>query len=218
MNDCEYCERQFDTDEEYVAHLHEDHTDDELGRIDRRRVEQVYGTDADGSGDWSGPMVLGAIVLITSGLVGGVIALPGIGGTGGHGGGGGTGGHGGGSGPSSLGAVHYHGTMRMTVDGSAVDFGADRYQMQDGAFHFEGGDGTRWHVHAEGVTLEYALSTLGIEVTESSVRFDGRVYRDDDPNTSVVLTVDGDPVTPGEYVLQRGDRVRIVVGTTTNGN
>lgn len=133
---------------------------------------------------------------------------------GGHGMGGG---HDAGSGPSCPGAVHYHGTMQMAVNGSPVDFSADRYQLRDQAFHFECGDGTRWHVHAAGATLQYALSTLGIELTESSVSFDGQTYLDGDSSTSVVGTVDGNSVPPTEYILQRGDRVRIV-DTTANGS
>lgn len=218
MIDCEYCDAQFDTDEEYVAHLHEEHTNDELSRIDRRRVEHVYGSDSDETSDWSGLVVIGGVILLAAGLVGVVIAVPGFdgGGMGGGHGGGMRGSHGGGSGPSNVGAVHYHGTMQMVVTGTTVDFSTDRYQCQDGAFHFEGNTGRRWHVHAEGVTLQYALSTLDIEVTESSVVFDGQTHRDSDPNTSVDITVNGNPVTPSEYVLQRGDRVRIVVNRTTN--
>lgn len=217
MRDCPYCGERLATEEEYVAHLHEAHDEDEFGRIDRRRVEQVYGTDSEASGDWTGPIVIVLVLLLTVGFVGAVIAIPGFGGGmgGGHGGGADASG-GANAGPTCLGAVHYHGTMRMTVSGSPVDFSADSYQLQDRAFHFEGGDGTRWHVHAREVTLRYALSTLGIDVTESSATFDGETYRDSDPDVSVTISVDGHPATPDEYVLQRGDRVRIVVETGTD--
>ena len=89
------------------------------------------------------------------------------------------------------------------------------------AFDFEGGDGQVWHGHAQRVTLEWAMSSLGIEVTTNAVTFEGTTYRDSDPQYAVSVTVNGEPVDPGAYVLQgapeaqnagrEGDRIRIVV-------
>ncbi|MDX1745764.1 MAG: hypothetical protein R3324_07490, partial [Halobacteriales archaeon] len=115
--------------------------------------------------------------------------------------------------PSGLGSVHLHGTIEMTVDGEAVDFSRDRYQLQADAFHFESREGGRWHVHARGVTLGWAMATLGIEVTGSSVTVEGRTYRDGADGVSVTVEVNGEPVSPASYVLREGDHVRIVVET-----
>lgn len=218
MRDCPYCDERLATEDDYVAHLHEAHGEDELERIDRRRVERVYGKESADGGGWTGPIAIGSVLLIAVGLVGAVVFVPGVGG-GGNGGGHGavsSGSQDGTTEPSCLGAVHYHGSMRMTVTGTTVDFSTDRDQLQDRAFHFEGGDGTRWHVHARGVTLRDALSTLGIGVTDSSVTYDGVTYRSDDPDTSVAIRVDGTPVTPRTYILERGDRISIVVEVSSN--
>jgi len=149
----------------------------------------------------TGPIVLGGILVVTVAIVGYVLFSPS-----------------GGGGevtprqePTDLGAVHYHGTMEMVVDGQQVDFGRQRYQMQSNAFHFEGGVGTRWHVHARGVTLQYALGTLGFNATGSSVTYQGTTYRDGASNTTVRITVNGDAVAPREYGLRSGDSVRVVV-------
>lgn len=64
------------------------------------------------------------------------------------------------------------------------------------------------------VTLGYTMTTLGIDVTNSTVTYQGTTYRDSAPNTTVTVTVNGQPVTPSEYVLQQGDRVKIVVEST----
>jgi sulfur carrier protein ThiS len=54
------------------------------------------------------------------------------------------------------------------------------------------------------------MSTLGIGVTNDSVTYEGETYRSG-PNTTVTVHVNGNSVRPSEYVLQEGDRIRIVV-------
>jgi len=122
----------------------------------------------------------------------------------------------GGSGTASddvgaAGSAHYHGTIEMVVLGDRVDFSRSEYQLQADRFHFEGGDGTQWHAHATGITLDYAMESLGFDVTRTSVTYEGTTYRDSSDQYDVSVTVDGDRVDPEEYVLQEGDQVRIVV-------
>jgi hypothetical protein len=195
MIECDYCGDSFESDDAYLDHLAADH-DGELGRIDRRRVDAH--TADEGSGDSTLPYALGAVLVLAVGVVGVVLFLPFGGGSAGQG-------------PSDIGSVHYHGTIEMRVDGERIDFGRDRYQLQADAFHFEGGRGTRWHVHAQGVTLEFAMETLGFDVTPTSLTYEGTTYRDGAPNTTVTVEVDGQAVTPSEYVLREGDQIRIAV-------
>jgi hypothetical protein len=197
MPDCTYCDASIESEEEYLTHLEEQHSG-ELGPIDRRRFG-IDGTD-DEEARATGPFVLVGILVFTAAVIGYVLVSPSNGGDGSPG-----------QDPTNLGSVHYHGTMEMIVNGQQIDFSRTRYQMQSNAFHFEGGVGTRWHVHAEGVTLEYALGTLGFNVTESSVTHQGTTYRDSDPNTTVRITVNGESVAPGDYRLKEGDQVSIVV-------
>lgn len=198
MYECDYCEESFEDEGAYLGHLGASHRD-ELGRIDRRRVAAHEGDD-EGLPIGAGPLALGGIVLVGVVLIGVQFVL-----AGGNGGGGN-----GGDGPTNLWGVHYHGTIDATIGGEPVDFSRDEYQLQADAFHFENGDGDRWHGHAEDVTLAYAMGTLDIEVTESTVTHDGTTYRADDPDTTVIVEVNGESVTPSEYVLQEGDHVRIV--------
>jgi hypothetical protein len=200
MPECDYCEKSFEDEDAYLEHLEADHGD-ELGRIDKRRLD-IHNSDERTEGS-SAPYVLGAILIFAVGVVGVVTFLPSSGGAPGTGVTG--------QQPTELGSVHYHGTMEMTVDGERIDFRRDRYQLQSNAFHFEGGGGIRWHVHARGVTLDYAMTSLGFNVTATSVTYEGTTYRDSAPNTTVTVAVNGQGVTPSEYVLQRDDRIRIVV-------
>lgn len=197
MPDCGYCDESFDDESAYRDHLRAEHAD-ELGPIDRRRVE----TDG-GSGLPTGPLALGLVLVVSAAVVGYVVFLPGGGGA-----------DAATDGPVNVGSVHYHGTMEVVVDGDPVDFSQPEYQYRNtgvDAFHFEAGDGTTWHGHAEEVTLAWAMESLGIGVTPETVTFDGTTYDDADPDSNVTITVDGEPVTPSSYVLQEGDAVRIVV-------
>lgn len=205
MPDCDYCGTSLDDEDAYLDHLGAEH-DDELGRIERRRVDE-HRAAVEETRRKRYNLALGLFLAIGVGLLaGGAYFFL-------AGGGGGTANaaSSGGSAPHAYGSVHWHGQMEVVVDGHHVDFSKDRYQVQDKYFHFENGNGERWHVHGKGVTLAYGLDTLGIDVTNSSVTYDGTTYRESDPGTNVTVTVNGDPVTPRSYVLQDGDTVRVVV-------
>ena len=218
MPDCNYCADTFEDEESHLEHLRAEH-EDELGAIDQRRVAER--ADTDGGGSLPGPLVLG-VVLGVAVLIGAYVIF-----AGGSGGGGSVDMINGIEVAQTPGAVsetaHEHGRIAVTVDGERINFGRDKYQRprEFGAFHFEGGDGRVWHKHADGVTLEYAMATLGIGVTGDSVTIEGETYRDGANGTTVSVTVDGDPVDPEAYELQGasatnaedGDFVRIVVTT-----
>ena len=207
MPDCDYCGESFDDESAYVAHLQSEHAR-ELGPINQRRVESTTESGDGGDGIAAAPIALGALGVVAAvvmyvtffaGSGGGETAVAG-------------------QESSNVGSVHYHGSMAMTVDGDRVDFSQSRYQLQSDAFHFEDGNGERRHGHAEGVTLEYAMSSLDIDVAESTVAFQGTTYRENDSDTSVVVEVNGESVVPRDYVLQEGDSVRIAVEQSGDTN
>lgn len=200
MPDCRHCGASLADDETYAAHLEDEHGG-ELGAIDRRRIE-AHAEDDERSIPVA-PLVVGVV------LFGGVAVL--VAAWVAFAGGGPGAGTDAAEQPTALGSVHTHGTIEVAVDGDRVDFSRDRYQFNDDAFHFENGDGSEWHVHAEGVTLEYAMATLGFDVAADAVTFDGTTYRGSDDGTSVAVTVNGEAVVPSEYVLQEGDRIRVVL-------
>jgi len=207
MPDCSYCGESFDAEDAYLAHLEAVH-EDELGPIDRRRI---------GGGDEEGglggrsilltalvviPVVVAAYVLFFAGNGSGASGIPEPEQT-----------------PSND-PTHEHGTINVTIDGIALDFSRADFQnpRQYPDFHFERRTEI-WHAHAEGVTLQYAMWTLGIGVTEDSVRYDGQTYTEE--NATIVIEVDDEPVDPTTYELsgasdenpEAGDHIRIVVRT-----
>ncbi|MHC3438662.1 hypothetical protein ACYJ1Y_11335 [Natrialbaceae archaeon A-gly3] len=216
--ECSYCNEPV-PDEEYLDHLRATH-DDELSAIDRRRVDEELGTkrsrDANLTRYALGVGALTLFVLAYVAIFTGALSSDGFFGT-----------------DDSSAAilpdaddrVHYHGTIEVIVDGEPIDFSQPEYIAQHGCFHFHNDDAVDdgvWHVHCENVSLEFALETLGIDATADSVEINGEMYADDDPDTSVSITVDGEPVDPETYVLEgvgpvdqaqqgAGDNVRIVV-------
>jgi len=202
MPDCDYCGASFDSEDAYLDHLAADHEETELGSIDRRRVAD---RDADDGGFPLGPAVLVGLLAVSGVLVVYVTFFMGTGG-------------GSGAGaddpvqePTGVGTTHVHGSMTVVIDGEELDFSQRRYQLQDDAFHFEGGDGSRYHVHAQGVTLEYALETLEVDTDRDRLTVYGTVYDATDGQT-VRYEVNGETVDPTTYVLQEGDEVTVVAG------
>lgn len=210
MPECDYCGASFDSEAAELKHLKSEHRD-ELGPIDKRRVGDV---DADDDGLPTGPIALGVVILASVAIVGYVVFI--AGGTDGNGN----------TGP------HVHGTMQATIADEELDFMDSRFANNGNRFHFHGSeqdlyDANVWHVHGNGgVTLQFALETLGIEVNDdgTTLTYNGTTYNDSDEGTDVQIQVDDESVEPGNYVLKgvrnesaaaqgQGDDVEILVET-----
>jgi hypothetical protein len=224
MPDCDYCGESFGDEQSYLEHLADAH-EGELGTIDQRRVAENVDT-SDETGLPIGPLVLGFVLAVAVALVAYVTLFLGSGSAGN-------------SGtvngfeidqmPGQVSqSEHGHGLINVTIAGNELDFSQPRFQVgQTGAraFHFEGGNGRIWHKHAGGVTLEYAMATLGIGVTGDTVTYEGTTYRESDAGTNVTVTVNGQSVDPSSYLLsgasdespEQGDFIRIIVTTDANG-
>jgi len=202
MESCSHCEETFEEEDAYLSHLASEHGDD-LTALEQRKVEAGNTSVSKAVSDRlpsGGILVLVVILLFSAALVAFVSFGLGSGGSSNAE-----------QTPTGIGGAHYHGTIHVVIEGDRIDFSRHQYQLQADAFHFEGGGGTRWHVHARGVTLQWAMESLGINVTQSAVTVDGDTYRDSDPGTSVTVNVNGNAVDPRSYVLREGDAIEIVV-------
>jgi hypothetical protein len=195
MPDCDYCGESFDGQKALDKHLGKEHLD-ELGRIDRRRVT---GADAESDGLSTGPIALILVIGLAVAITVWVTFLSG-GGSAGE--------------PHDYGAIHEHGTIEVTIVGDTLDFSQPKYQFRntgERAFHFEGGNGDFWHVHAEGVTLKYAMDTIGVGVTDDSVTYNGTTYTDGE-GYEVIVQAEGKDVDPAKYVLHGGTEAQAANG------
>lgn len=206
MTDCDYCGASFDDEDDYADHLGSAHDPDELSRIDRRKA-------TDTAGGYLPDISVGVLALVAVfAVIVGILAASALSGTGAdetelageveqE--------------PTSYGERHFHGTITVEVDGEPIDFSQQKYQLQADAVHFEGGDGQKWHSHAEEVTIEYFMATLGIEVGQDTFIHEEagtEVTPQDDDSVSVL--VNGEEVDPSTYELQPDDEIHIVVNTS----
>lgn len=205
MVECDYCGDSFEDEESYLAHLEAEH-EGELSAIDARRVD---GRNEESSSSNVGMIVLGVMIIGALAVVA-YLAVVGLGGSD--------------DGPE--GQAHEHGTISIMIDGEPLNLAQEQYILADRNFHLDGpGDQINeeefvWHTHAQGVTLEYALETFGMDVAAdgSEVQFQGETY------TSTQFEVNGESVEPGEYELSGtstreardggGDSVRVVLNST----
>lgn len=211
MPECDYCGAEHDSETAHLKHLKSEHRD-ELGPIDRRRVGDVQ---VDDGGIPAGPIALGVVLLASIGIVAYVVFIAGSG---------------------SAGAAtydpqnHEHGTMEVVIDGEELDFMDDEFVEQDRIFHFHGYEQDEyganvWHIHGFGVTVAYALESLGIEINDDAtvVSYDGQTYDASEAGTEIQLEVNGESVAP-DYELSgvgpegaaadgQGDDLRLVVET-----
>jgi len=181
-HDCNYCEETFDDEAAYLDHLESAHYN-ELGKIDQRRIA---GRSKPTGGDGYPPIVYyGAAASILLIAFGGLLFMI-----------------------TSLGGtderIHEHGTLEVTIDGEAVDFGQPQYTMEgenENSFHFHAGDDEVWHLHPRRQSLAQSMSDLGFELTDSSITIEGETYDDTDSDTTVSVMVNGEEVSP-DYELE----------------
>lgn len=193
MPDCTYCSESFADEDRYLDHLAAEHQD-ELGRIDRHRLENAGTIQTTERGS---PIIVYGLALAMGLLVIGALGYVLVGGL-----------------DSDAGSdnIHDHGHITIAVDGDVLDLDQPAYHDLDPVFHIHPGQGNYWHMHPDRVDLEYAMDALDLPITESSITIDGETYDDTDDGTTVMIAVNDEPVEL-DYELQDGDHIQITVET-----
>lgn len=230
MTDCEHCSESFEDEAGYLRHLDDEHPG-EMGPIERRKLDELGGS----GGGPSMPLLVGGIAVVAL-LLAVVLYTLTTGGSGANSDLGELGpapdppGHELGPAgedeayqPYRVGAFDRHGEIDVTVAGNGIDFGEAQFQhpRKMGAFHFEGGQ-SQWHMHAKGVTLEYALEATAFGVTNDSFAYDDVVYYEGTAgsspdgwtvvtNATIEYRVNGEPVAPETYVIEQDDTIVVTV-------
>jgi hypothetical protein len=101
------------------------------------------------------------------------------------------------------------GRMAVMIAGERVDLtgldGEDAVRVDDAR-------GDTWYSN-ESPTLAAVLSDVGVDATATTLTYDGETYDEGTEGTKLVYRADGEPVVPGEYRLEDGDQVWVVVVT-----
>lgn len=109
------------------------------------------------------------------------------------------------------GSAHDHLYMKMELLNRSINFSRDRFQLQSDFVHFENRNGEILHVHATGVSLKYALATLGFEANRSCITFNTTLCS----NSTHVFKVwnDGEPIDSlATYELGQDDNILLWYG------
>ena len=115
------------------------------------------------------------------------------------------------------GDLHAHGSLVVEINGETYTL-ADKswnYEKNTGEpnFHFHP-DNDDYHLHADGVTLDYALDSLPkADATPETFVFRGHEYDATEPGTSVSYVAGGEDVNLDYVLPASGPDLRVVVET-----
>ena len=80
------------------------------------------------------------------------------------------------SGVGKLGSAHLHADVKVYINGQAIDFSQNKYQLRNNFIHFEEGIGDVIHTHATGLAVGHMLKSLGIDFSNECIVVDGQSY------------------------------------------
>ena len=113
----------------------------------------------------------------------------------------------------SAGSAHLHADIKVYVNGNQIDFSQPMYQLQSNLVHFEGGDGDVIHVHATGMTIGYALKTLGINFSPNCISVGNNNFCNGGTKT-LKFYVNGRPnIVFGNYEIRNLDKILVSYGS-----
>ncbi len=197
MVDCSYCGKSFGGEKEYIRHLKQEHQG-ELKSIDRKRIEEFEEDKLLNFSGSIGVFALGGILVLSFVFILFLYFNPLGSNTTNTGG------------SLVLDSDHYHGTIDVVIDGNRIDFSQPKYQLQSDYFHFESGNGERWHAHARNVPLNFAMQTVDINIhNNTALTFNGNTYTE--KNYNISITSNGESIDPTSYILKQGDNIQITV-------
>lgn len=115
------------------------------------------------------------------------------------------------------GDVHAHGTLVVEINGETYTLADEPWNHTtntgDPHFHFhEGSD--QYHLHSEGVTLDYALDSLPrVEASAETFEFRGRTYDVSADGTRIRYVAGGEEVGLDYVIPDSAPALRVVVET-----
>ena len=119
------------------------------------------------------------------------------------------------TGIGALGSTHIHADVKVYIDGKAIDFSGQKYQLATSYIHFEEGVGEVIHIHATGLTAGHMLNSLKIPLDGGCITVEGIKHCQDSKNL-LKLYVNGKKADSiNDYVFQDLDKILISYGPET---
>lgn len=114
----------------------------------------------------------------------------------------------------AVGSAHEHAAFSVFINGEAIDFSQDKYQLKNRYIHVEGGDGDTIHKHATGVDIGFFFETLGMRFTSECFTMDNGTQYCNDGTNSLKFFVNGVRNNMyNNYVLKDNDRILLSYGS-----
>lgn len=119
-----------------------------------------------------------------------------------------------------LGSAHLHAVFAVVLDGEAIDFSQDKYQVRatgNQYIHVEGGDGTTLHRHSTMVPVGEFLRSVDMDIRDNCfVRDDGQQFCEQGGNQLRYYRNSTEIFSIMDYVLQDNDRLLVIYGNETD--
>lgn len=112
----------------------------------------------------------------------------------------------------ALGSAHVHAVFEVLLDGQAVDFSQQKYQVQSQFIHVEGGDGITLHRHSSMVPVGEFFKSVNMDIRDGCFVLDnGEQFCDD--GKQLRFFVNGtERASINDYILQDNDRILLIYG------
>ena len=115
--------------------------------------------------------------------------------------------------PYVLGSTHQHAVFAVKLDGQAIDFSQDKYQVASRYIHVENGDGTTLHLHANGVPFNEFLKSVNMKMENGCfTRDDGAQFCENEEKNLRSFVNSEEIESMSSYVLKDDDRMLVIYG------
>ena len=114
-----------------------------------------------------------------------------------------------------LNSSHHHADWALYINGKQMVLNQSKNMLKSEYVHMEGGT-SAIHMHAVNVPLGYFFNTIGMQVTSTSLKFDGTTYNNEG-DKKVRMFLNGKEVPDlSKYVPKSLDKIMVVYGNDTD--
>ena len=115
-------------------------------------------------------------------------------------------------------STHNHADIKVYINGNAVDFSQQKYQLAARFIHFEEGIGNVVHTHATGLTIGHLFRSLGGDFSNNCAALEKNNYCSEG-SKKLRFYVNGNPSNEFDnYAIKDLDRILVSYGTESEAD